>query len=276
MKRVRKVEMETVFGLEEVLYAGSWPVAAHYKLINGKIHPYGCRAYGRPLENPELFLSFARLAARGEGPSDEAILGWVREHGLLHRHDPNQEPLQLPKGEMNQEPMKPEEFRTKAQHAYRLLRTFELHRSGDAPTLRDRIGLQPLPGGEEGDHRWAEVLFDGTLTGHIIEEDETLTDSEILDDALAAVKKRIDPHIKAVHPAFGIEGTLALRAPDLLVAMYWQFAGLIDGKHQLAVCAGCGQLFVKTRGNKDVCKDGCRTAKKRKRDKERAAARAAG
>lgn len=275
MNRVRKREMEPVLGLEEVLHAGSWPVAADYKLINGKIHPYGCRAYGRPLKDPELFLSFARTASRGR-PSDKAILGWVREHGLLRRRDPDQEPLVLPKGEMNQEPMKPEEFRAEAQHAYELLRTFELHRSGDAPTLRARIQLQLLPGEEEGDLRWAEVLFDGTLTGSIIAEDETLTDGEVLDEALAAVKKRIDPYIADVRLAFGIDGTLALRAPDLLSAMYWQFASLVDGKHQLAVCAGCGQPFVKTQRNKEVCKPGCRTAKKRKRDKEKAAARAAG
>lgn len=278
MTRVQKREMGAIFDLVEALDAGGWPVAADYVILSGVIHPYRDKenrdwkvTASRPLAAPEIFLSFARLAARGK-PSEGAILAWVREHGLLRRRDAARHNLDRPHGLANQAPMKLGDFRAEAKNAYRLLRIFELYRGGDVEALRGRVRLQRISPERDPDEDeeppegpFAEELLDGAPTGHITVADEVLTEDEVLGTVLAAVHKDVDRYIASVRPAFGIGGRLAFRVPDLLTAMYWQFAGLVDGKQPVAICEGCGNTFVKTRSNKVVCKPGCRTTKKRNR-----------
>ena len=74
---------------------GWWPVAESYRIHHGSIYadnpePIWMKDFEKSLEtdqffaNPDLFLSFARLGARGE-PSEKSILQWVAKHGLLER-----------------------------------------------------------------------------------------------------------------------------------------------------------------------------------------------
>src|SRR5215213_5865494 len=67
-----------------------WIVEESYKILNGVIYAdypdaldveYECE-YIDAFGDSDLFLSFARLGARGE-PSESSILRWVSEHGLL-------------------------------------------------------------------------------------------------------------------------------------------------------------------------------------------------
>jgi len=277
------------------LDGGSWSVARCYKISGGIIYPRdqlpehaddddeaGWRiTTERPLAKVEAFLSFARLAAHGD-PSKEAILDWVHQHGLLHRRIPDRlrdllsrlpdgTVVHLPDGAMEQEPMSVQRFQEEARRAWRLLRIFELWRSGNAGKLRSRISLRRLdPPRAPSEGLFAEILLDGNSTGRMAFAEEELTDEDVLKACRLALQKAIEPHIAGVHPIFGLSSDkLALRCPDLHSALYWGFASLVDGKSPAAICKGCGDVFEKTRGNKEVCKPGCRTAKKRKRDREK-------
>src|SRR5215212_4182820 len=65
-----------------------WPVAQDYVIRHDVIYPKGWKAdrYA-PLQEPDLFLSFARLNAYGKA-SEGRIVNWIRKHGLLRRADP--------------------------------------------------------------------------------------------------------------------------------------------------------------------------------------------
>jgi hypothetical protein len=279
VSRVRRRETEVLFGLTEALDGGIWPVTNRYLVFGGKIHPdedAGWRiTTSRPLAEPEVFLSFARLAARGR-PSETTILAWVSEHGLLRRRDAGCDSVYLADGTMNQEPMSVKKFQEEASRAYRLLRLFELRRSGDVDALRPRISLQRLhPPGKPDAAVYADVLFDSEPTSRtvrILRDDGGFTDEENLGDEtiLAAcettLKRAIEPYLAGMQLVFGIGGRLALRCPDLLAAMYWQFAALVDGKRQTDICEGCHQVFAKRRRDQRVCDSLCRSRKYRRKD----------
>jgi len=226
-----------------------------------------------PLNKPNVFLSFARLAARGE-PSKDAIIGWVNRYGLLRRRDPTHLYF-LPGGEVNQKPASAEEIAKEMRRAYQLLRIFELHRSGDADKLRARMSLRQLhPSGAFGAAGAVEILLDGAPIfvelwmaergqGTSIQEKD-MTDEFVLAASKRFVQAAIDPYIANVYPLFGIMGRLHLRCPDLITAMYFQFAALVDGKHPTAICKGCDKIFVKRRRDQMVCNATCRSRKHRK------------
>src|SRR5829696_4690056 len=99
---------------------GWWPVAMSYRILDGWIYadnpqPIFVKDPERSLEtdrffaDPDLFLSFARLGARGE-PSEKSILAWVLEHGLLERKNEKDDALLSDTGgnsidEVNQAPI---------------------------------------------------------------------------------------------------------------------------------------------------------------------------
>jgi hypothetical protein len=80
------------------------------------------------------------------------------------------------------------------------------------------------------------------------------------------VQAAIEPYIANVYPVFGIRERLHLRCPDLITAMYLQFAALVDGKRPTAICQGCGNVFLKRRRDQQVCSATCRSRKHRKSD----------
>jgi hypothetical protein len=276
VNRVRQGEMGWLFGMDEVLDGGLWPVARPYGEWSGKIRPCDgehASAY-TPLDEPDVFLSFARGAARGD-PSKDTIRGWVDRYGLLRRRDPAHLYF-LPGGEVNQKPASVEEIAKEMRRAYQLLRIFELHRSGDAAKLRSRMSLRRLhPLGAPYRAGGAEILLDGEPIPHpwsserdqmIFIRDKDLTDRIVLAASKTFVHTAIEPYIENVYPVFGIRERLHLRCPDLITAMYFQFAAVVDGKRPTAICQGCGNIFLKRRRNMQVCNATCRSRKHRKSD----------
>jgi hypothetical protein len=275
VSRVRQGEMRLLFGMDEVLDGGLWPVARPYGEWSGKIRPREGKHVGAhaPLEEPDVFLSFARLAARGE-PSKDSILGWINRFGLLRRRDPTHL-FFLSSGEVNQKPASIEEIAEESRRAYQLLHIFELHRSGDAGKLRARMSLRQVhpSSGVIGSAGAVEILLDGEPIPDLVSakrargtfiRDEDLTDRIVLAASRRFVQASIEPYIANVYPVFGIGGRLHLRCPNLISSMYFQFAALVDGKRPSAICQGCGNVFVQRRQDQQVCNATCRSRKHRK------------
>lgn len=270
MGRVQQREMERLFGLDEAVDAGGWPLFRCYWEEDGFIY-HGdelVASHARPLTNPETFLSFARLAAHGE-PSKDSILRWVQRHGLLEWPDPDSPPFYLADWITEQEPMSVVGFQEEARHAYKLLNLFELWRGkavkdGKAvDELRHRTTLQEYDNPPElGGGRFATVLVDGEPSLLVL-PDEVMTDDKILGHCHLAVKQAIEPYLQGMRLVFGSSSRLTLRCPDLLTAMYYQFAALVDGRRATAICAKCNRVFEQTRRNRNFCKDACRKAAKR-------------
>jgi hypothetical protein len=275
VNRVRRREMTRLFGEDEVLDGGLWPVARSYIEWGGKVSPReGEHRWAfTPLDEPDVFLSFARLAARGE-PSKDTILGWVNEYGLLRRRDPTHLYF-LPGGEVNQEPASVEEIAKEIRRAYQLLHIFELYRSDDTAKLRARMSLRGLyPKGVPSPAEATDLLLlDGEPIPHpwspqrdrvIVVRGKDLTDEIILAASKRFVQAAIEPYIADLYFVFGIRERLNLRCPDLITAMYFQFAALVDGRRPSDICEGCGKVFPKRRRDQKVCDATCRSRKHRK------------
>jgi hypothetical protein len=143
--RIHPHETAALFSQHEAREVFMWPRAARYRIVQGTIYadgerreeddrpydengnPRDYRNYDRrsPLNDPQLFQSFARLASHN-GPSETRILKWVHEHGLLRR-----EHLELDgdafmrDGDVNQAPMTVTDFRAEV---YQLRGLADLYR----------------------------------------------------------------------------------------------------------------------------------------------------
>lgn len=304
MSRVRRREMERLFSPLEVETGGSWPVAPRYLVRDGVIRhdddpgdlpgpPLGTARptpWAEPQFDPEAFLSFARLAARGK-PSQGAILRWVHRYGLLYRLEPDpgiRDGLTeaeirsmagmkedgdigqwLKRFVLNQKPMDLEEFRNEARYAYLLLRLYEMLRDDDnGPALRERLARDsPAPYQDSPQGPFVHELIFGELF-----LDKTLSRYKILDDdglrqeCWSALYTHIERQIEGVrHTLFGSGVGLQVDCPDVRTALYWQFACLVSGKRQTGICEVCGGIFEKTRRDKKVCNSSCRSRKCRKK-----------
>lgn len=263
--RVRRREMEAIFGLDEALEGGGWFIARNYRTHNGVIYPDGPFKELTPnlLADASAFLSFARLSARGQ-PSEDVILAWAREHGLFGRLEPDNPHPILESGTVNQEPLPVADFREASGFASRLLRLYELWRSGDAETLRSRMKSRPIhPPGEPERAKFADVLLDGERTPYVVGVDDPLTDETILDATRRTVQVNVQANLIRVHPVFAADGRLVLRCPDLLSGMFYSFAKLVSGERAAALCEGCGKVFEKRRRDQKSCDSTCRSRKSR-------------
>ncbi len=84
-------------------------------------------------------------------------------------------------------------------------------------------------------------FFDGELTPYIlriVRDDGTLMDEgDLSDDAIlrackSSLQAAIDSYIVEVRPGFRPKGKIVLCCPNLLTAMYWQFAALVSGTRE--------------------------------------------
>jgi hypothetical protein len=278
--RVRRREMEMLLGRVEAVEAGGWPLFRHYWEKNGYIY-HGdniVASHASPLIDPNAFLSFARLAARGK-PSKDPILKWVRRYGLIeedpweeyHRHKVHY------LISLEQEPMSVEFFQEEACSAYKLLDLFELSRGKAVrdgkvvDELRRRTTVEQFENPPQlGGGRLGAVYVDG-LFSWLAGPEEVMTDSKLFTYCRHAIHTAIEPYLRGMRFVFGLHGKLNLRCPDLLSAMYYQFAALVDGRRPTAICPSCNQVFEQKRRDKRFCNDACRVAAKRKREREQAA-----
>jgi hypothetical protein len=295
---ISKREMTRLLSLEESVDISLWFVASDYRIYKGQIHPYhsGEKApkWSLPLSHPELFLNFARLGAGGDlwedriPLSDDQILHWVREYGLLRRKNPEYD-RRAEDGEPNQAPMSLDNFRLEVRQAYRALRLLEQIRSGDFEGLRERIDCERIYrrnssgyyGGKGTATNRALITVDGLQTPLHVFADEEPSDVTVTEWATQALEYFVEQKLSRVRAAF-VHNTsherpistilgdvpyrprLTLRCPDLESALWFQLAAFIEDKRRLQYCEECGRLFTYRSSKKKTCSDRCRKAKSRR------------
>jgi hypothetical protein len=300
VESIARKEVRGLIGPVESVEISQWFVAEQgYEIREGSIHPRGSgRKRTQPLADPDLFLSFARLGARG-APSDESIRSWVDKYGLLKRKDPDCLYSRFGDGTLNQARITLREFKAEVRRAHDALTLLQQVRNQEYDKLRERIGRQPIyylnsPAGyprKDGRSRFATVILDGQEVPVV----RVLADGELSDeDTLAAAVRSLEylvelrmfgagvmlaftadfDHPRPLAPSSrgfpAYRPRLTPRCPDLDGALWFQFAALMEDRRPWRNCEGCGHLFIATRPDKRVCKPTCRSKKKRKREKHAA------
>jgi hypothetical protein len=220
--------------------------------------------------------------------SDDQILNWVRECGLLRRKNPEYD-RRAEDGEPNQAPISLDDFRTEVRQAYRALRLLEQIRSEDYEALSERIGRERFYrpnssgyyGGKGAETGLALITVDGKQTTVDVLADEEPSDAAVNDWATQALENIVEQKMSRVRAAFvhntshkrplsTIHGEvpyrprLTLRCPDLESALWFQFAALVEDKRRLRYCTECGQLFPYRSSKKKTFSARCRKAKSRR------------
>ena len=223
-----------------------------------------------PVQEPDLFSSFARLAARGR-PSNKSILSWVRKYGLLCKIEDN-EATELPDGKLNQAPMPTNNFIEEVLEARSLLDLYTDLSEGGIDALRKRIGELSEK------YRKFEPLSD--LDHYLINEWADEADKVGQRDpsdffpfrAMAELETRVVGKVEKVRPTLYSDYTMtfpygrykvtsAWTCPDLMSAMYLQLFLWITEGVPMRRCAipTCRTPFPWTRKDKNVCSDSCRS-----------------
>jgi hypothetical protein len=260
-----------------------WALASRYKIVGGWIYPEGGRKANStyaPLEEQDLFLSFARLGARGE-PSENSMLQWVSKRGLLTRHNKEGRAgralVDRRTNLVNQAPISMENFRAEVLCAHQLLTLYTAIKTEDSATIRAICD----EGKRHRASRWTNTpptTLEEFLAPH---RESSTTEYQLLDHhnvwiALIAlggiVKKRVanvrldigDTHDDPNLP-WPLTGTHRLtrryRCEDLLSTMYLQFYLFITGDKPMRHCENpaCGMPLLVTRKDKRFCNDTCRS-----------------
>jgi hypothetical protein len=267
-KRITSTEFAGQLDFSTAFTSASWSIAERYVCAGGWIYPEGeAEQWSFPLTGSNLFLSFARLGARG-APSRASVLRWVKGHGLLRRRDENRDAWDsLENGEINQAPMFLEDFRAEVLRALWLLNVYAEVRLRNTGALRARSS-NPR---SALDDRLARDFYDSidevgfTITA-TSKEPEIIwlafsTLAEVTEEMLAMVRlvtefgspNEFDP----ASPRIG----QAWRCPDLLSAIYMQFFLLLTANKSMQRCENpaCRMLFPATRKGKRYCNDTCRS-----------------
>jgi hypothetical protein len=289
--KISKKQMGGLIGQDEAMEIIGWPVAPDYEIKHGIIYPKGGHRSRRPsLMDPDLFLSFARLAAHGD-PSEGRILKWVRKYGLLRKansesilwelEDDVEWEVERPGGrqvlllkahQVNQAPMSVKEFREETRHAYMCLRLLENIRSGDTDSLRSRISLKRLdPQGKPGQGSTKHVILGGHHIPLTFSAEEELTDKRVLFAAEQGLRCIVEAQLQHVRLRFAADYQAASHrtrlgpdCPDLYSALYYQLARLMVDERPWTYCANCGHPMILTRPNRKTCGGACRQAKRRR------------
>ena len=136
--------MRGLIGIDDAVSVCQWQVAESYFLYGEAIlvdSEAGWKStMDKPLTDPNLLLSFAKLGGRGQDLPQATILRWVRRHGVLRLKDPTQDRLALD----NQAPITLSEFRQEAGRAHEALTLFKAIHTEDWATLRYRISRRRL------------------------------------------------------------------------------------------------------------------------------------
>jgi len=223
----------------------------------------------RPLEDPDLFLSFARLWARGE-PSRRSVLSWVNKHGLLTLEHPDR-PLFGPDGGVNQAPIALEKFSEEALMARSALDLYANLYEGGLKALKNRIHAlrddylefaRPLSkldkyfvdywGEVSDDSSWS----DGTLLFVAARRLEGFVLSRVKD-----VRLSLWGEFVPWKPSRAYKPTQSWRCPDLRSAIYLQFYLLMTDALPMRRCLNpaCEMPFPAARRDKRVCSRSCRS-----------------
>ncbi len=236
----------------------------------------GTRAYF-PLQDPTLFSSFIRLGARGR-PSENKILSWVNEYGLLELAEEGKKGIQ--DGILNQVPMSVEEFRSEVMQARSAMLLYQDVRRADARNLLKRLTemrdnptstkVGPL---SEMDRRLvSNYAGPKKLSWPIL-----ITARHLLEDFVERQIARVRVSFWNMAPDTTKEAdewtdhtneyvpTQSWRFPDLRSAIYLQFYLIMINAVPLRLCEhpNCRTPFPATRGDKRFCTDTCRSGARR-------------
>jgi hypothetical protein len=215
-----------------------------------------------PLVDPNLFLSFVRLGVRRGGeykdPSDHRIKKWVEKHGLpvkkLRRWGTSRTPVSMPV----------KQFRREVRDAWELWTIHKEVWAENAEAIMNRVSTPRsrwdyglAVGFDTRDHKdrrtVARILYQPPST-------------PVINTAHAVLDEIATEQIKDVRPRVHYSD-LSWLCPDLLSALYLQFALLSMGDRPKRECRNCGTLFVLTRDDKYHCDETCyRTAYNHRND----------
>jgi hypothetical protein len=209
-----------------------------------------------PLRDPNFFLSFVRLGARRGGeykkPSHARITKWVRKFGLpakdLAKRGTRENPVS----------MSVEQFRQEVREAWDL---WTIHKEAYSEDAEAIIGRSKAPRCN-WDYDLAAGLELAThkerlAVAYALREPLT---TAVIGTAHAILDEIATEKIKDVRPRV-YYSDLSWECPDLLTALYLQFALLRMGDRPNRICENCGTLFPLTRNDKYYCDETCyRTA----------------
>lgn len=228
------------------------------------------RGFYVPLQDPDLFLSFARLASRGK-PSESSVLRWVRKYGLLRRADERFETVTA-YGGLNQAPILVKDFAVEVLEARSALNLYsDLNREG-IEGFRKRLGVLRE---EYGSGRVLSEM-DRYLVRNWGERADKASkyDSGTLQFIATAVLEGFVKHkLESVRLALWHEDyalgswadrykpTQSWECPDLISAVYLQFYLMMTNNLAMRRCENpaCGMPIPVTRKNRRFCNRTCRS-----------------
>jgi hypothetical protein len=270
-----------------------WVKSERYKIVGGSIYPEGSETtFTFPLGDPGLFLSFARLGARGV-PSEGSILNWVEKNGLLRGEDsfwdswPDQWPkvfltpeesdqfLESLGDRIKQHAMSLEDFRTEVRFANQLLNLYADIRAEDLPAIQGRFTTPPeFPRLSRPTviDRYLKNAWDSPLGGkHEVAMAEKGIQSlpSYYGKSVGLLKSSLKYAVREVRLSLADDNLIErpptqfqiLVCPDLLSAMYLQFYFLVTARKPMRRCENppCGLPFPITRKDRRFCNDTCRS-----------------
>lgn len=199
-----------------------------------------------PLEESELFTSFARLSAHGP-PSESKVRRWVERHGLPAR---GKRPRSMPL----------EGFRDASRYAHDLLRCYLEYRIGEADAIRSRVRAPASP----FDREFSEAFSSARRTWklHVGKGASRETrDAATLLAARAALGEITTGLVSGVMLRVGVERDLTAShaIPDLPTALYLQFFQIVTQARPLRLCEHCDQPFEAHPKHKRFCSPSCRS-----------------
>lgn len=250
-----------------------WPVAAGYRIAPGGVivpEP-GCKPHmgvrsfppPSPLKDPELYLSFAKLAHGRK--TQERIKDWASEHGLLTRKDLSKAgDVLLEGGVVNQAPIRVGDFIAHAAKFDAVARLYAEIGSRNVDAIASRIRRRALIVDERlaAVHRaigstWGRVQmsleYEASYAKHSLLwiADKVLCD--VLTEELDGVRIRpvsgfaipwetTDEELADIRSASPrpYVPTNSFTCPDLLSALYLQLFLVIRRRRPVRRCEGCG------------------------------------
>jgi hypothetical protein len=268
-----------------------WPVSQDYKLDGGRIYAVGDDAWidSSPAEDDELFLSFARLGARGE-PSDESVLWWVRRHGLLWHEDGTIDPEGTS--------MELYEFRREVRCVRQMFELYLAIENRDLDILerllvngeRRLVRDWPTPPQTVIDKciRAKSLISEEHAARFMAGRDPNFDHREFHRSALLVrgwelLRLAIHEKMEGVKPTFAhhhlrtaepaSDESLAFRrgwyCRDLLSAIYLSFYLFVTGGKCISFCETCGKEMQMTRSDKRYCSPTCRSNARHNRNRQR-------
>lgn len=228
------------------------------------------RRFYPPLQDPDLFLSFARLASRVR-PSERSVLRWIRKYGLLHRADDRLETITA-YGGLNQAPILVKDFAAEALEARSALDLYsDLNREG-IEGFRKRLGVL------RERYETGGVLSE--MDRYFVREWGKRADKASMYDsgtfqlmATAVLESFVKDKLEGVRLALWHEEyalgswadryrpTQSWECPDLISAVYLQFYLMMTNSLAMHRCEnpGCGLPIPATRKNRKFCNPTCRS-----------------